>query len=492
MGECANCLAPSAKRRRPPALAVCRLRVRSSRSAHDRSLSSISAQQTGAAQGLPFIISGNLDVPCVTPCYGGSKGYKHQGTKVFSKNTPTECVGGGLDLIQIGGNVLRSRCRDATRSSNFVISAPRRPLRLADFARTLRRRALGGLALALCVASISFIGDVVPSVPPTAASGSLPAVFDYTGGSQSWTAPQNETVEVLAVGAAGGASGDFRGGDGGAILGTLSVSSGQVLTIGVGGKGGNAQNACCYGYDGGSGGYNAGGGGGGGNYGPNPTPGAREVAVPPPSPPIRPFSSWPVAGADPAGQAAAPVGLVVPVGGHLASLVRRRRRTEAPAVVVAAEPPRKQVGELAAPAIAAPRVATTETAPTDSEVVPAAPRAASSTAGAAGAAAVVEVATTAGEAAGEVPTLVRPTPMPAEEAAAAARATPPRGAPTFAAGAAPTGATASSSSGPRGHWVSPGSRFSPQNSTGAKIPTPRTFATVRSVVRSRSLRGISG
>lgn len=127
---------------------------------------------------------------------------------------------------------------------------------------------MSGLAATLSVVSFSFLGAVVLGVPPVGASGSLPTSFDYTGSTQTWVAPSNETIEILAVGAAGGSDlyggnsstgGDMLGGAGGAELATLSVTSGQTLDITAGAVGGNAVA-----YFSGGGGYGGGANGGGG------------------------------------------------------------------------------------------------------------------------------------------------------------------------------------------------------------------------------------
>src|SRR5579883_1005144 len=82
-------------------------------------------------------------------------------------------------------------------------------------------------------------------------------VFTYTGNAQTFTVPTGVTsLTVAAFGAQGG--GAYGGGAGGAVVATISVTSGDTLNIYVGGSGSNS----------GAGGYNGGGsanqGGGGG------------------------------------------------------------------------------------------------------------------------------------------------------------------------------------------------------------------------------------
>ena len=122
--------------------------------------------------------------------------------------------------------------------------------------------------IAMVVGSISTFGVLATSSPAGAIS-TVPAYYFNTGTTQTWgPAPSNETIEILALGAAGGSDfyggtsttgGDMQGGLGGAELATLSVTTGESLTITVGGVGGNAVA-----YFSGGGGYGGGAGGGGG------------------------------------------------------------------------------------------------------------------------------------------------------------------------------------------------------------------------------------
>jgi hypothetical protein len=68
-------------------------------------------------------------------------------------------------------------------------------------------------------------------------------VFNYTGGAQTWTVPNSvSSVIVDARGGEGGGSSidhPVLGGKGGRIQTTITVTPGEILTIYVGGKGGN-------------------------------------------------------------------------------------------------------------------------------------------------------------------------------------------------------------------------------------------------------------
>lgn len=97
-----------------------------------------------------------------------------------------------------------------------------------------------------------------------------PSTFSYTGGMQTFTVPASYSHVIVE--AEGGVAGDgylssSRGGYGGRVVCTLSVTPLQVLNVFVGGRGTNAPTTCCAGAPGG---YNGGGfastyyGGGGG------------------------------------------------------------------------------------------------------------------------------------------------------------------------------------------------------------------------------------
>src|SRR4051812_10456174 len=71
-----------------------------------------------------------------------------------------------------------------------------------------------------------------------AAPGAGATTFNFTGASQSFTAPTTGTYHILAFGAQGGGAGSAGGGNGAEIGGDFSLTAGEVLTIDVGGAGG--------------------------------------------------------------------------------------------------------------------------------------------------------------------------------------------------------------------------------------------------------------
>lgn len=86
--------------------------------------------------------------------------------------------------------------------------------------------------------------------------------FGYTGGRQTFTAPETGRYTFHVYGAQGGtASNGGAGGQGGHTWGDVYLTKGQVVYIYVGGAGGTGYNSG--GYNGGGGGANDGGGGGG-------------------------------------------------------------------------------------------------------------------------------------------------------------------------------------------------------------------------------------
>ncbi len=89
--------------------------------------------------------------------------------------------------------------------------------------------------------------------PPIISHGSI--TFTYTGAVQTWTVPSGVTsLSVDAYGAQGGSS-TAAGGLGGRVQTSLTVTSGAVLNIVVGGQ--PTTNAAVYGYAGAGGGNNA-------------------------------------------------------------------------------------------------------------------------------------------------------------------------------------------------------------------------------------------
>ncbi|MCC3160253.1 tail fiber domain-containing protein [Hymenobacter sp. 15J16-1T3B] len=105
------------------------------------------------------------------------------------------------------------------------------------------------------------------------ASGPQTLTFNYTGTSQTWTVPPNVTsVQVDMAGARGrtidNCSNCYRGGRGGRVQATLTVTPGQVLTIEVGGDRGYNPSTL---YQ--DGGYN------GGGRGSEPGGGATDIRI---------------------------------------------------------------------------------------------------------------------------------------------------------------------------------------------------------------------
>lgn len=96
-------------------------------------------------------------------------------------------------------------------------------------------------------------------------AGATPITFNFTGGLQSFTAPVTGTYTITAFGAQGGAAGGANGGKGAEVGEQVSLTKNQVLTIGVGGRGGAGTNINT-GSAGSNGAYGAGGGGGGATF----------------------------------------------------------------------------------------------------------------------------------------------------------------------------------------------------------------------------------
>ncbi len=96
----------------------------------------------------------------------------------------------------------------------------------------------------------------------TSSARATDQTFNFTGALQTFTVPTNVTsltVELLGAGGGGGFYG--AGGSGALVTGRLTVTSGEVLTLLVGGGGGRA-NAGVGGFGGGGAGSVGGGGGG--------------------------------------------------------------------------------------------------------------------------------------------------------------------------------------------------------------------------------------
>jgi hypothetical protein len=119
-----------------------------------------------------------------------------------------------------------------------------------------RRRLL--VAAALCA--------TVWALTSVASAQAVTELFEYTGGEQEFEVPAGVTsIEVAAIGGKGGdapltGGGATQGGDAAEVIGTLSVTPGQILYIEVGGNGGDSDTTAEGGFNGGG---NGGGGGGG-------------------------------------------------------------------------------------------------------------------------------------------------------------------------------------------------------------------------------------
>lgn len=69
------------------------------------------------------------------------------------------------------------------------------------------------------------------------ASQSAPVTLSYTGAIVTYTIAASGVYDITALGAQGGSSGNFTGGLGAEVEGTLTLSAGDILTILVGGQG---------------------------------------------------------------------------------------------------------------------------------------------------------------------------------------------------------------------------------------------------------------
>ncbi|MBF9140237.1 tail fiber domain-containing protein [Hymenobacter properus] len=95
------------------------------------------------------------------------------------------------------------------------------------------------------------------------------ATFNFTGAPQTYTVPTGvRSIMVTVAGSYGGYSASYaQGGNGSRVQATLDVTPGEVLTLYVGGAGGNGRSGASAsapgGYNGGGSGYASAGGGGG-------------------------------------------------------------------------------------------------------------------------------------------------------------------------------------------------------------------------------------
>jgi glycine rich protein/HYR domain-containing protein len=121
-----------------------------------------------------------------------------------------------------------------------------------------------GVAAALAVAVPRLASADPPPPPCTPSGGTFTCSYAYTGGEQTFVVPSGVTsVQVIAIGAAGGANGNGNpGGEGAKVTGTLTgLSSGQTLYVEVGQQPDTASTAF---NGGGAPGYPGVAGGGGG------------------------------------------------------------------------------------------------------------------------------------------------------------------------------------------------------------------------------------
>ena len=123
--------------------------------------------------------------------------------------------------------------------------SPPYPAALARPWRTL----LAGWRLALLLALAATVAQAQTTTTTT---------YAYTGSPQTYTVPAGITaVQVVATGASGGVYAGTNYSYGARVQATLTVTPGEVLTVQVGGRGGNGSSGTV------AGGYNGGGNGGG-------------------------------------------------------------------------------------------------------------------------------------------------------------------------------------------------------------------------------------
>src|SRR5580704_7051871 len=133
-----------------------------------------------------------------------------------------------------------------------------------------------GLRLLAALGATSFAAVAVGFGTGTAAAVPASQTFNYSGAEQTYVVPTGVvTVDVTAIGAAGGTGCYDTGVDGGAGAvesAEVAVAGGETLYVEVGGVGGSAITGCgvgtpagaAGGFNGGAGGGSSGAGGGGG------------------------------------------------------------------------------------------------------------------------------------------------------------------------------------------------------------------------------------
>lgn len=141
-------------------------------------------------------------------------------------------------------------------------------MRMAKFKTQHELKRILSMILAMCFVIVTVITDT--SMTAQAADNTWS--FSYTGGIQSFTAPETGTYTIDAYGASGGGCSDkggywigTKGGYGGHAAGSVTLVKGQTIYIAVGGQGSMSSSSASAagGYNGGGTGYYGTGSGGG-------------------------------------------------------------------------------------------------------------------------------------------------------------------------------------------------------------------------------------
>ncbi len=130
--------------------------------------------------------------------------------------------------------------------------------------RLRRLRAVVGLLALIVGAVLTFASSALADLPDNCIAGvyTVACSYQYTGSEQAFTVPSGvDSVQVYAVGAAGGGKGTAPGGAGATATAPVAVRPGEVLYVDVGGAGRQVPGPGPGGWNGGG---NAPGGGGGG------------------------------------------------------------------------------------------------------------------------------------------------------------------------------------------------------------------------------------
>src|SRR5665213_302224 len=144
--------------------------------------------------------------------------------------------------MQVGKGVIRSRLKIRFGVRTRRASSP--------FSSTLRGAVTSSIAVLIFLGALPSVAGAVSTVT---SGTSVTDTYSYTGSTETITVPANVTELTLTVtGAEGGEGGRDAsgtappGGYQGAVTGTISVTPGEVLTIGVGEGGADSPdwNAC--------------------------------------------------------------------------------------------------------------------------------------------------------------------------------------------------------------------------------------------------------